>query len=474
MLEKIKSIFFIKKLLFQLDTKRKLVLFRYNKHLQNFINVNFNHYKIVSGKYILYEDKEKRKAKEYLYFNDRRIFEGEYFQGKRHGKGKEYNANNELIYEGEYSKGKKHGLGKEYDNFGQLIFEGEYLYGKKWNGILKFQHNDYSIKNGKGIIKEYIEDNLIYEGEYNNGEKNGKCKLHFIDGKLLFEGEYLNGKIWNGNGYINKHLYEMKNGNLSIQEFNNKGKLIFSLEYLRGEKNGKWKKLDDTGKLIFETNYLNGKKNGKSIEYEMDQLNFVGEYLNGLRVRGREYIEGKLNYEGEYLYGIYWNGKGYDENGKLVYEMINGKGTVRIDYLYHRIIVLVGCLYGKINNKIKVFQNNYGTLIYEFDFIIEKNSFRGKQYDLNGRLHFEGEYFNSEKKGKVKEYNTQNGVLIFDGEFSNGKRNGKCKEYNKLNGELIYEGEYINGRRIDIYTACEFYILIIILLLNRKNLNLKK
>ena len=141
---------------------------------------------MVSGKYILYEDKEKRKAKEYLYFNDRRIFEGEYFQGKRHGKGKEYNANNELIYEGEYSKGKKHGLGKEYDNFGQLIFEGEYLYGKKWNGILKFQHNDYSIKNGKGIIKEYIEDNLIYEGEYNNGEKNGKCKLHFIDGKLIF------------------------------------------------------------------------------------------------------------------------------------------------------------------------------------------------------------------------------------------------------------------------------------------------
>ena len=418
MLEKIKSIFFIKKLLFQLDTKRKLVLFRYNKHLQNFINVNFNHYKVVSGKYILYEDKEKRKAKEYLYFNDRRIFEGEYFQGKRHGKGKEYNANNELIYEGEYSKGKKHGLGKEYDNFGQLIFEGEYLYGKKWNGILKFQHNDYSIKNGKGIIKEYIEDNLIYEGEYNNGEKNGKCKLHFIDGKLCFEGEYLNGKIWNGNVYINNHLYEMKNGNLSIQEFNNKGKLIFSLEYLRGEKNGKWKKLDDTGKLIFETNYLNGKKNGKSIEYEMDQLNFVGEYLNGLRVRGS--------------------------------------------------------LYGKINNKIKVFQNNYGTLIYEFDFINEKNYFRGKQYDLNGRLHFEGEYFNSEKKGKVKEYNTQNGVLIFDGEFSNGKRNGKCKEYNKLNGELIYEGEYINDRRVDIYTACEFYILIIILLLNRKNLNLKK
>ena len=43
------------------------------------------------------------------------------------GKGnvKEYNNLGELIFEGEYVEGKRNGKGKEYDKFGKLIFEGE-------------------------------------------------------------------------------------------------------------------------------------------------------------------------------------------------------------------------------------------------------------------------------------------------------------------------------------------------------------
>ena len=33
---------------------------------------------------------------------NRLIFEGEYADGERNGKGREYNINNELIFEGEY------------------------------------------------------------------------------------------------------------------------------------------------------------------------------------------------------------------------------------------------------------------------------------------------------------------------------------------------------------------------------------
>ena len=35
---------------------------------------------------------------------------------------------------------------------------------------------------------------LRYEGEYLNGNKNGKGKEYDINGKLIYEGEYLNGK----------------------------------------------------------------------------------------------------------------------------------------------------------------------------------------------------------------------------------------------------------------------------------------
>ena len=63
-------------------------------------------------------------------------FEGEYLNGKRNGKGKEY-FNRRLEFEGEYLDEKKIGGKievKEYDFIGRLLFEGEYLNGKKWKG----------------------------------------------------------------------------------------------------------------------------------------------------------------------------------------------------------------------------------------------------------------------------------------------------------------------------------------------------
>ena len=54
---------------------------------------------------------------------------------------------------------------------------------------------------------------------------------------------------------------------------------------------------------------------------------------------------------------------------------------------------------------------------------------------------------NGKRNRKGREYN-DNADLIFEGEYLNlsGKRNGKGKEYND-DGELIFEGEYLNGKR---------------------------
>ena len=38
-----------------------------------------------------------------------------------------------LEFEGEYLNGKKNGKGKEYNNIGEIIFEGEYLNGERLN-----------------------------------------------------------------------------------------------------------------------------------------------------------------------------------------------------------------------------------------------------------------------------------------------------------------------------------------------------
>ena len=44
----------------------------------------------------------------------------------------EYNDEGEIIFEGEYLHGKRNGKGKEYLN-GKIIFEGEYLNGERKN-----------------------------------------------------------------------------------------------------------------------------------------------------------------------------------------------------------------------------------------------------------------------------------------------------------------------------------------------------
>ena len=70
--------------------------------------------------------------------------------------------------------------------------------------IANYKHftGRYMIYDSKRIAKEYNgeDDELIFEGEYLNGKRNGKGKEYFGKiNKLRFEGEYLNGKR-NGKG----------------------------------------------------------------------------------------------------------------------------------------------------------------------------------------------------------------------------------------------------------------------------------
>ena len=255
MLKKIKSIFFLRKVFNYLDEKRKLNVIKYNKNLQNLINVNIINYKTLSKKIIIKE-----------------ICEGK-------EKWKIYNAiNNSLLFEGEYLKG----IGKEYKDDGKLLYDGEYLNGKR---------------NGKG--KTYDDNGkLIYEGEYLNGKQNGKGKVYYSDGKLMLEGEFLNGKKWNikeydKNGEI---IHELKNGNGYMNSYNFFDIKIFEGEYINGFKNGKGKEYYESGSIKFQGEFFYNLRNGDGKEF---------------------YENGKILSEGEYLFGKKWNVKEYNEKGIL-------------------------------------------------------------------------------------------------------------------------------------------------------------
>ena len=130
----------------------------------------------------------------------------------------------------------------------------------------------------------------------------------------------------------------------------------------------------------------------------------------------------KLEYEGEYLFDKKWNGKGYDENGNIIYELINGTG------------------------KVKEYSWIDGNLKFEGEYLNGKRNGKGREYNWsNNKLEFEGEYLNGKRNGKGKEY--YNGKLIYEGGYLNGKRNGKGKEYDQ-DGKLLFVGEYLNDNRV--------------------------
>ena len=225
---------YILKLIFSLiNDVLKLQIIIYNKKLQAKLDIDINYYRILSENVEVYKNfkteylNKKKNGKGIEYFFGKKIYEGEFKNGKRHGYGKLYDSFfNVLEYEGEFKDGKIHGYGKEYDLNSNLEFEGEYLCGKRWNGIVIHRHKNK---------------------------------------KILFEGEYKNGKLWSGKGYKiynNEIDYEIINGN------------------------GKFKKYNDIlNHVSFESNMINGEITGYTKKYRLKRgLEFEGEYKNGKKM----------------------------------------------------------------------------------------------------------------------------------------------------------------------------------------------
>ena len=72
--------------------KNQLLLIKYNKEFQKELYVDINIYKKRSGKYRLIESNGK--GKEFILANNKLIFEGEYKNGIKSGKGKEFHEFN--------------------------------------------------------------------------------------------------------------------------------------------------------------------------------------------------------------------------------------------------------------------------------------------------------------------------------------------------------------------------------------------
>jgi hypothetical protein len=210
----------------------------------------------------------KRDGKGKMTFANGDVYEGDWKDNKRDGKGKETFANGN-VYEGDWKDDKRNGKGKE-------TWANDYVYEGDWK--------DHHI-HGYGIMKYANGD--VYEGEYKDGERDGKGKETLTNGDV-YEGDWNTDRI-HGDGimkYANGDVYDGQWDDVVINEDGDEQWTI--------EKNGEGVMKYANGN-VYDGEWVNGLPHGfghfkfkqyKSKEYE-------GHFIEGERNgKGRMILDG--------------------------------------------------------------------------------------------------------------------------------------------------------------------------------------
>ena len=115
-----KSVYFLKIVFSLLKENKKLMILSYSKKIQKQLEININNYKKACKKYRIIS--ENGKGQEFLRNTKYLIFEGEYKNGKKHGKGIEYYFNLNLGEDEKYFFWERKEGYKEYYYKGKRIF----------------------------------------------------------------------------------------------------------------------------------------------------------------------------------------------------------------------------------------------------------------------------------------------------------------------------------------------------------------
>lgn len=188
-------------------------LFPINDQSLNDLNVHIEYPSgdIYDGEILRDGDIMYRHGNGKMRYNNGSIYEGDWFNDIRHGKGKFYLSNNSHIYEGDFEN-------DEYSGEGKLISIVE----TNKDGRSQNTTHEYigtfksSLYHGNGILKDTLLD-TTYEGEFFEGLKSGQGQLtQTSTGKNIYNGEwYMDVPCGYGTFILNGgHIYTgyMKNG----------------------------------------------------------------------------------------------------------------------------------------------------------------------------------------------------------------------------------------------------------------------
>lgn len=262
-------------------------------------------------------------------------YEGDYFHGKRQGKGTMHYPDG--YYIGDWVNGIEQGKGKYCFNNGD-IYEGDFLDGDIegngvyiWHGdgskyIGEWKHNQ---RHGKGIM--FYSDKDWYEGQWSEGAENGIGTRHFDNGDI-YVGEWQQGSLTGKGKYTSesdKYTYEGNFLNFLMHGYGKKvlpNGDVYEGEFVEDRVCGKgrytcsddgswfygdWKNdVRVYGEMHFATNnfaqyhigeYQNGKINGHGVLFDHGERIYEGEFVDGkAQGQGTYYFDDGSYYEGSF------------------------------------------------------------------------------------------------------------------------------------------------------------------------------
>ena len=294
-----------------------------------------------------------------------------------------------------------------------------------------FLNNKYY---GKG--KLYRENQIIYDGEWQDGNRNVQGIEYFFKD---FEKEEWLHEFWknNWNDYI-KYDGEWKDN-----EYHGKGKCytflqIFDTHYYldfegvfkEGTKNGPAKYWEFFGGS-FECTYKEGYRHGKGTKYSGDgSLEYTDLWIDGERIFKNQHFfkSGNIKYDGNWNNSISGQGT-YHGQGKLYYE--NGK--IEYDGSFNN---------GSYHGQGKLYHEN-GNIKFDGNFNSGSYNGQGKLYHENGNIEYDGGWMNGNRHGQGT--SCYGSSVYYEGGWKDDKYDGKGKKY--YNDHVNYVGHYENGEK---------------------------
>jgi len=379
----------------------------------------------------------------------------------------EYNYKNEdgvLVYKSFFKKGKKDGITSDYFYTGTLYAKGEHKEGEKYG---KWEY--FNIEGQKTAIYNYNSKGKK-EGEqttynnngttssityYKNGEKEGVQKYYNDNGKLINEETYSANKLVSIKNFdlAGKEIYSSKKldgSSASISTKHPNGITASTGDLKNGLETGTWSYFNDLGVLFKTIEFKKGERNGKVVNY----------YKSGLK--SSEYFTKDDEKDGLYI-SYYANGKkfetGYFKQGEKYGEWLtySKDGALKEKY-YYLSDDMVGFqddydVKGNINNS-TYYKNGWSYYKVSFDSISNAidtlyyvDPVAKSYYELavNGDTTFFSQMLHNKLDGKGVSY--QNGVANSTSIRIKGDLEGEIIKKNVL-GQNIYKSIYKNGMKV--------------------------